>query len=715
MKKQNHINFITVVLFFGVIATLMIYFGISALLQTESGDRLNAAIYESDRLGEIIDNLNFKLFKEVDDDNVIVGSDRFLFERTNGENGYSYLRDYRGEASFSPAELELMRQSIEERRTAYENGGAEYLLVVIPNSITVYSENMPFHYGKLSENTRLSQLSEYLSESETDCFFNATDTLISAKNKGQLYNNTENSLNALGAYTLYISLLEQIAKISGTEAIGAVPVPDFHSRLDIGKETAQKAGLQNLALNLTISMSSPPTTLYREGADYQSLGITKMSDALSELGIMLEYNDDWFRVILEPYFSNTFASVAYKQNLMFSEFANSKSAPSIVIQLIYEYELESLLDEKTALTYGAGTKSEGTLLRTPRPTILGSAHMDADSVCIFGMAEKRSELTLKTSDGRIISQSVPSGQFFIRVDIPEELDSVKVDISAKNGIKKASSPVSLMVVRDENAPTANVEIGKNSELFAAKYPIDLVSDPEELKSKICKDPYIVRLQQITEKPTEYVQVIVPSKLTVRADDAPSYLMPTVQKLSELRRAAMGLEEFGVCVIDATAALCEKDRFDMYCLTGDIPTALGAYEIYRTVAAALGFFVPEGEPSLSSSIILGGKFISALGLDPTVFSELSESCEAPSDSVELTFYGKADLAQKYRAKNKNASLPTAIIIHDEYGTEAARYLCECFGEVIVYAESDFRIDAEDLAELKPDYVIKIVGENNMLTQ
>ena len=120
-------------------------------------------------------------------------------------------------------------------------------------------------------------------------------------------------------------------------------------------------------------------------------------------------------------------------------------------------------------------------------------------------------------------------------------------------------------------------------------------------------------------------------------------------------------------------------------------------------------------SLSPSIILGGKFITALGLDPTVVSEVSQSCEASSDSVELIFYGKADLTQKYRAKNKNTSLPTAIIIHDEYGTEAARYLCECFGEVIVYAESDFRIDAADLAELKPDYVIKIVGENNMLTQ
>ena len=699
-------------LFFGVIATLMIYFGISALLQTDGTDRLDTVIYKSERLGEIIENLNFRLFKEVDDDNIIVGSDRFLFERTNEENGYSYLKDYRGEASFSPAELELLKQSIEERQTAYENGGYEYLLVVVPNSITVYSENMPFHYGKLSENTRLAQLTEYLAGSETDCFFNATGALMAAKSKGQLYNNTENSLNALGAYTLYISLLERIAGISGTDAIGAVLVPDFHSRLDIGKETAQKAGLQNLALNLTISMSSPPTALYREGAEYQTLGITQMSDALSELGIMLEYNDDWFRVVLEPYFSNTFASVAYKQNLMFSEFANSKSSPGVAIQLIYEYELDSLLDEKIALTYGAGIKSEGTLLRTPRPTILGSAHIDTDSVCIFGTAEKRSELTLKTSDGRVISQSVPSGQFFVRVDIPEGIDAVKVDISAKNGIKKASSPVSFTVERDANAPTANVEIGKSSELFAAKYLIDLIADLTELREKICKDPYIVRLQQITEKKTEYVHVIVPSKLTVRADDAPSYLMPTAQKLAELRRAALGLEEFGVCVVDVTAAL--SGDIDMYCRTGDIPSALGAYEIYRALAERLGFFVPEAEPSRSPSIILGGRFISELGLDPTVFSELSQSCAAPFDSVELTFYGKEDISQKYRAKNKDTSLPTAIIIHDEYGTEAARYLCECFGEVIVYAESDFRIDAADLAQLKPDYVIKIVGENNMLT-
>ena len=87
MKKQDHINFITVVLFFGVIVSLMIYFGISAILHTGGGigGRLDNAIYENGRLNEIITELNFKLFKHVGDDNVIVGSDGFLFERTNKE------------------------------------------------------------------------------------------------------------------------------------------------------------------------------------------------------------------------------------------------------------------------------------------------------------------------------------------------------------------------------------------------------------------------------------------------------------------------------------------------------------------------------------------------------------------------------------------------------------------------------------------------------
>jgi hypothetical protein len=160
-------------------------------------------------------------------------------------------------------------------------------------------------------------------------------------------------------------------------------------------------------------------------------------------------------------------------------------------------------------------------------------------------------------------------------------------------------------------------------------------------------------------------------------------------------------------------LCEKDNRDMYCQTGDTPTALGAYEIYRAVAEALGLPIFEDEPTVSPSVIPGGKFIGALGLDRIVVSEITQGCEMNSGNLEFFFYGKEDLTQKYRAENRNTSLPTAIIIHDEYGTEAARFLCESFSQAIVYAESDFRIDAQDLAELKPDYVIRIVGENNIL--
>lgn len=139
---------------------------------------------------------------------VIFGKNNFLFNKA-AEN-YDYISDFRGEIPYSEDELDRIYNALNKRRIAYANNGVDYFAVIIPNSQTVYPEYMPSEYGTLSGNTRLRQLSEYLTEKGNINFIDLTEILTEAKDQGQLYNNTENSLNALGAYYAYTGIYQYL-------------------------------------------------------------------------------------------------------------------------------------------------------------------------------------------------------------------------------------------------------------------------------------------------------------------------------------------------------------------------------------------------------------------------------------------------------------------------------------------------------------------------
>ena len=710
MKKQNNVNFLTLLLFLGVICTFAIYFGITAIMQGPADifdfeGKLESAIRNNERLDEKIAEINFRVFRIAEDDNVIVGSGGFLFEHAD-ENGYEYLLDYQGKVAFSEAELAQIKSNIDIKRAAYASVGCEYLLVVIPNSQTVYSENMPFYYGRISENTRLSLLREYLEEHGTDCFLDATDALRAAKSDGLQYNNTENSLNAYGAYTVYSAVIDRLEGILEIPSKIEFDSNDFYSHFDSGRAVARRAGLADIAYNRTVSLANKPDEYYTTQYKHENFMITSFEKENSPT-LMLEYSNEWNRIVLQTCFSNTFAKVAYKDGLSFSEYAIFEANPDIVVQILSENELYLLSDPQIQMTYAAALPNVGDENETSVPAVLGYSMIDSDTICIYGEAEPGAEISVKSDVTATAVQRVPNGRFFVNVDVHPSDGEIEFAIVAILDGKKTSEPASFVWKRDGKQTASNsVAIGTNSWLFSTKYSIN--SEDFNLKDGI-STPHVRAIREITGKDTECVLAVVPSKLTVYKNRAPSGLLVTAGKFYRIRQELPRILGDEISVIDLTDFMIGAQSEELYYQTGNKPTDKGSYQIYLGILSSLGIEPSVREEDLVSKkvFMLGGEQISALGLDPVTVYEETEIMSVRDSAC--TFYAEDG---NFRVRNSDDSKPRALILCDEQGALAARFLVEDFGEALIYEVGNFTIDPVDLEELKPDYIIRINGEENL---
>lgn len=309
--------------------------------------RFDRAVYQNKSSLSRIRKCNFLLFHSVNDPNVIVGLDNFLFEIQDSENGYRYLDDYLGETAFDERELAAILSLLQSRKESYAARDCAYLLVVLPNAQSVYSENMP-SYVSASRDTRLSRLETYLAENGFDSFLNMTNDLIAYKHRGQLYNTTENSLNSLGLYRTHLSVCAYLAEQHDIR----VPLPthyDFYMHRTPGKSISQRAGLSDIVSNLTVSLANTNVRGYETVYQSRNASKTVLAGQEHPLGaldtppILLQFPGSWEKLQSEPFFSNVFSEVTYQTSWYDDPEIFAEATPQVVVQFIYEYQLSALL------------------------------------------------------------------------------------------------------------------------------------------------------------------------------------------------------------------------------------------------------------------------------------------------------------------------------------------------------------------------------------
>ncbi len=354
MNGNKALAFLTVVLFIGILLSITLYLGLSGFSERTSAAHdggqitlfFNETFREDGAIQTFVRYCDYKLFHHIDRDSIIIGRSDWLFDATREDNGYDYLLDYVGGCPYSEEQLTRIANRISMRREACAERDAEYLLVVIPNSMTAVSHRLPSYVGKQSESTRLGQLGRYLKGRGETSFLDLSD-VMSVDGEEALYNNTEDSINAYGAYSFYHTVMSELSARSRDvewNRLSADSIQFFTHYTD-GKSTARRAGLERLVPNRTVSLSETMADLYRISEVTEQCVTTAMTagEQGNKERIVIECSTEWDKIQLMPFFSNTFETVVYENDINDGISSLDYHHGTILIQVIHESELDLLL------------------------------------------------------------------------------------------------------------------------------------------------------------------------------------------------------------------------------------------------------------------------------------------------------------------------------------------------------------------------------------
>ncbi len=366
-KSARALGVIIIVLFVGILLSFLVNIGVSAYLGSEElvdeyydgEDHSNIIIsdfadtfYLSKKIRSNIIKVDYNLFNRLPTSEVLLGDDEFLFPTTDESTGYSYIADYFGELKPTESELNRYYNGISNLTEEYREYGAELYFVVIPNSQTIYSELMPDYMGNISEDTRLKVTTKYLNKRAVQNYLDLTEPLLRAKEHGELYNNTEDSLNSRGAYYAYLAVLNKLPSYVRKEVTPVeLNTNDLVRHTTAGKVLARTAGLENELKNRTVSLSTnfvQKYQIYLSFEDYQydiAYPKSKYRDELTTAPRMqLQFSSVWDRIIMIDYFSNTFGNTIYRTSPVLNPTVIKKTDPAYVICFIHEKDLHMLAD-----------------------------------------------------------------------------------------------------------------------------------------------------------------------------------------------------------------------------------------------------------------------------------------------------------------------------------------------------------------------------------
>lgn len=366
-KSSRALGVIIIVLFVGILLSFLVNIGVSAYLGSEElvddyydgEDHSNIIIsdfadtfYLSKKIRSNIIKVDYYLFNRIPTSDVLLGDDEFLFPTSDEDSGYSYVADYFGELKPTESELSRYYNGIKELTEEYREHGAEVYFVIIPNSQTIYPELMPDYMGTISEDTRLKVTTRYLGKRAVQNYLDLTEYLLNAKEHGELYNNTEDSLNSRGAYYAYLAVLNKLPSYVRKEVTPVELTPDdlvYHTTA--GKVLARTAGLENEIKNRTVSLSTDfiqKYQIYLSFEDYQyDIAYPKRlyKDELpTSPRMQFQFSSEWDRIIMIDYFSNTFGITIYRNSPELNPTVLNKAAPAYVICFIHEKDLHKLAD-----------------------------------------------------------------------------------------------------------------------------------------------------------------------------------------------------------------------------------------------------------------------------------------------------------------------------------------------------------------------------------
>jgi alginate O-acetyltransferase complex protein AlgJ len=184
---------------------------------------------------------------------LVAGRDGWIFYDSEKADDGSTLEDYRGLAAYPPDRLDAIAKTLLDRARWCREHGALYLLFVVPNKETVYSEYLPPSIRRVGPLTRLDQVTGRLGGRAEPVVVDLRPAILRAKNASRdpLYNKGGTHWNEYGAYVGY----REIVRTIGLFHPGLQPyeLHDFRIEVDPASNEDHWLGLsENLRVRFTL-------------------------------------------------------------------------------------------------------------------------------------------------------------------------------------------------------------------------------------------------------------------------------------------------------------------------------------------------------------------------------------------------------------------------------------------------------------------------------
>ncbi len=686
------------------------------------GERCSIAageMFSENSAGDIFRKISYMITARASSDGVVY-ADGFLFPIKT--ESFDYKSDFKGEYAYSEEQCAQIKSILEQRAEKYENAGSEYYLFIIPNSQSVYSEKVPFA-DFVSDNTRARSLVRYLSEnSEINVHF-PLEQLSEYGAQQCIYNNTENSLNEVGAYKMY----QQICSVLPEGA-------SLEKHIDTSRISCVEGMGKSLAESLNMHKTIKNKTYYFENADLKSLynvqkqdewhSVTACKAFAGAASVLIQIPHEGERAMLKEFFCSSYSSVTVCDSHIYCDYTMDESVPDAVVQIVREDALDCLLDETAKSSYDM---SDSEKIPSEAPSIDARFTLERGYITVVGKA--KSGDTIKATCGRNKANGVCVDGFY--------MITIKTDGSSKVGITATSKGkgASNAVYTDSNVQvsrTETVTLGTSSRMFFNDTLSDFVRDNAYTEREIAflKKNVSTQLKKIrtaTGKNTEMIILCGPNPATIYGqEEMPSYILKQVKdnesRLESLNRELGKID--GVTTIDITQELKDNAKNGkLYYLTDTHWTELGAYYGYRAIMNNVSAAFPSAAPyapeelKITYGVNNGGDMAEFLGIEKRITENVPHLSVA-GRSMLVSRYDKPDTINRpeatgdFTTKARGASLPVAYMLRDSYSMQMIPLIGEHFSTLYYEEMWNYEIDFDALEELKPDYVIYVIAERNI---
>jgi alginate O-acetyltransferase complex protein AlgJ len=160
--------------------------------------------------------LKVELLGTTSNPDVALGKDGWLFLESEG-----MLDFYRGTELLQPREIREWVDGLEEEREWLAGRGIKYLVVIAPNSQTIYPEYLPSDYVRGNAQTPTDQLVDALKARSSVDTLDLRPVLLAQKDEARLFHRTDTHWNLVGSW---FGARAIIGRLGDGAAPGVIPL-----------------------------------------------------------------------------------------------------------------------------------------------------------------------------------------------------------------------------------------------------------------------------------------------------------------------------------------------------------------------------------------------------------------------------------------------------------------------------------------------------------